>query len=113
MIRTDPALDLVGPPKLPPRRRQNPWLRRALVFFSCVVLFDGLFGDRGLAQTMKARQELRRSSENLASLKRKNAQLQDEVRRLREDPATLEAVARAELGLIRRGEILVILKDLH
>jgi cell division protein FtsB len=113
MIQTDPALDPHGSRTLPPRRRQNPWVRRALVFVSCVVLFDGLFGDRGLAQTIKARQELRRSSEDLASLKRKNAALQDEVRRLREDPATLEAVARAELGLIRRGEILVILKDLR
>ena len=113
MIKTDPALDHDGPPTLSPRRRQNRWVRRALVFVSCVVLFDGLFGDRGLVQTIKARQELRRSSETLASLKRKNAELQVEVRRLREDPATLEAVARAELGLIRRGEILVILKDLH
>ena len=113
MSKTDPTLDPDGPPTLSARRRQNPWVRRALVFVSCVVLFDGLFGDRGLAQTIKARQELRRSSENLTSLKRKNAALQDEVRRLREDPATLEAVARAELGLIRRGEILVILKDLR
>ena len=113
MVKTDPARDLGGPPTLPSRRRQNPWLRRAPVFFGCVVLFDGLFGDRGLAQTIKARQEFRRASEHLTSLKRKNAALQDEVRRLREDPATLEAVARAELGLIRRGEIQVILTDLH
>ena len=113
MIKTDPARDLAGPPKLPPRCRENPWLRRALVFISCVVLFDGLFGDRGLAQTMKARQEFRRAAESLAGLKQKNASLHDEVRRLRDDPATLEAVARAELGLIRRGEILVILTNLH
>ena len=113
MIKIDHALDQDGLPTRSPRHRQNPWARRALVFFSCVVLLDGLFGDRGLAQTIKAHRDLRRSSETLASLKRKNAELQDEVRRLREDPATLEAVARAELGLIRRGEILVILKDLH
>jgi len=113
MIKTDSARDLVGPPTLPARRGPNPWLRRALVFVSCVLLLDGLFGDRGLARTISARQEFRRASENLASLKRKNAALSDEVRRLREDPATLEAVARAELGLIRRGEILVILTDLH
>jgi cell division protein FtsB len=112
MIKIDHARDRDAPPTLP-ARRQNPWLRRGLVFVSCVVLFDGLFGDRGLVQTIKAGQELRRSSENLASLKRKNAELQDEVRRLREDPGTLEAVARADLGLIRRGEILVILKDVH
>lgn len=113
MIKTDSACDLVAPPTLAPRRRQNPWLRRALVFFGCIVLFDGLFGDRGLAQTIKARREFRRASDHLASLKRTHVALHDEVRRLREDPATLETVARAELGLIRRGEILVILTDLH
>jgi cell division protein FtsB len=113
MIRIDPALDLLGPLRLPPRRRQNPWLRRALVFCSCVLLLDALFGDRGLAQTMKAREAFRRASQDLVSLKRENAALHDEVRRLREDPATLEAVARANLGLIRRGEILVILKDVR
>lgn len=113
MIKTDPARDLMGPPALPPRRQPSPWLRRALVFVSCVVLFDGLFGDRGLTRTIRARQEIRQASENLASLKRKNLAMTDEVRRLREDPATLESVARAELGLIRHGEILVILTDRH
>jgi hypothetical protein len=31
--------------------------------------------------------------------------------RLQEDPRTIEAVARGELGLVRRHEILVIVKD--
>jgi hypothetical protein len=31
------------------------------------------------------------------------------VQRLEHDPATLELVARQELGLLRRGEILVVL----
>jgi cell division protein FtsB len=111
MIRTAPALDSNGLPPVPLRPRQSPWLLRALVFFSCVALMDGLFGDRGLAQTIKARQDFRRAIESLARAKRENAALHDEARRLRQDLVTLEAVARKQLGLIRPGEILVILKD--
>lgn len=93
------------------RRRQARLVRWAVVFFSCVLLLDALFGDRGLARSIRARQELRLASERLDHLKSDNAALRDQARRLQEDPATLEAVARRELGLIRQGEILVLLKD--
>ena len=93
------------------RRRQGRWIVWVLVFFSCVLLLDGLLGDNGLARTIQARQEFRLASENVERLKQENAALRDEARRLREDPATLEAAARRELGLIRPGEILVVLKD--
>jgi cell division protein FtsB len=33
------------------------------------------------------------------------------ARRLRTDPATIEAVARGQLGLVREGEILVTIHD--
>jgi len=93
------------------RRRQARWVGWAVVLFSGVLLLDGLLGERGLARTIRARQELRMASDGLDQLKRENAALRDEVRRLQEDPATLEAVARRELGLVRPGEILVVLKD--
>jgi len=38
--------------------------------------------------------------------------LRGQVHRLQQDPATLELVARQQLGLVRPGEILVILTDL-
>ena len=93
------------------RRRQARWIRWAVVFFSCVLLMDALFGDRGVAQGIRAREELRVTAESLGQLKSENAALRDEVSRLQGDPATLEALARRELGLIRPGEILVVLKD--
>ena len=49
---------------------------------------------------------------DLASLRVENARLREDVRRLREDPETIEYVARKDLGLARRGEILVVLKEL-
>jgi cell division protein FtsB len=100
------------PAPVTPRRRASPWTRRLLVFVSCLLLLDALFGDKGLAETLRARQDLRRASANLDSLKRENAVMRGQVRRLQGDPAEIEAVARKDLGLVRRGEILIVLKDL-
>jgi cell division protein FtsB len=88
-------------------------MRRALVLIGCVILLDSLFGDRGLAQTIRARKDHGRAADTLNRLKDENAVLRDEVHRLLADPATIEAVARQELGLIRPGEILVLLKDVE
>jgi len=44
-------------------------------------------------------------------LKQENAGLREQIRRLREDPEAIEAIARQDLGLMRPGEILVIVKD--
>jgi cell division protein FtsB len=97
--------------KLAQRRGQNPWIRRALVFLACVILLDSLFGDRGLAQTMRARKDHQRAVVELGRLQAQAAALREEIRRLEADPAAIEAVARQELGLVRPGEILVLVKD--
>lgn len=98
-------------PKLPHRRRENPWLGRALVFATCVVMADALFGERGLSQMLRVKREYRQSMTGLTHLRNENAALRDRMRRLQDDPATIEGVARRELGLIRPGEILVVVKD--
>jgi cell division protein FtsB len=93
--------------------RLKRWLRRGVVFFACAILLDSLVGDRGLAQTIRARRDYSRASSELARLKEQNAALRDEVRRLAADAATIEAVARQELGLARPGEILVVVRDVR
>ena len=82
-----------------------------VVFLGCVLLLDAVFGERGLFQTTRARQDLLRVEQQIADLKRENAALRGEAQRLQQDPATLELVARKELGLVRPGEILVVLAD--
>src|SRR5688500_3854380 len=99
-----------APPDLPHRRRESPWMRRALVFVTCVVLADALIGDRGLLQTIRARRDYRQAAETLRQLQHENATLREKTRRLLQDPRTIEAVAREELGLIRPDEILVVVK---
>jgi cell division protein FtsB len=100
-------------PTAAPRRRERRWLARVLVFVTCVVLIDALFGERGLAQTLRARRAYRQAASALSAMKSENAALREQVRRLQEDPTAIEAVARQELGLIRPGEILVVVRDVR
>jgi cell division protein FtsB len=44
-------------------------------------------------------------------LRHENTQLHDTAERLRTDPTTIESLARETLGLIRPGEVLVVVKD--
>ena len=81
------------------------------MFLGCVLLLDAVFGERGLFQTIRSRQDLLRVEREISDLARENAELRGEVRRLLQDPATLELVARQDLGLARPGEVLVVLTD--
>ena len=82
-----------------------------LVFITVVLVVDALVGEKGLMETMRARREYREVEASLDAIKRDNERMREEVRRLKEDPATIESVARKELGLIRQGEVLFIIKD--
>jgi cell division protein FtsB len=84
-----------------------------MVFAACVLLMNGLFGERGLMDTIRARRAYLVAARDLNRLKRDNEALRDQARRLRNDPTTIEAVARGELGLMRPGEILVTIKDVR
>lgn len=48
----------------------------------------------------------------IARQRAENARLREEARRLKDDPATIEEIARRDLGLIRPGEKVFIVKDL-
>jgi cell division protein FtsB len=98
------------PPQSSIRRKTVQWL---LIFVTVVLMVDALVGEKGLIETMKARRQAREFAGLLARLREENAALREEARRLREDPSTIESLARQELGLIRSGEILFILKDVR
>jgi cell division protein FtsB len=97
-------------PKSPLRnRRIVHWL---LIFLGSVIVVDGLVGERGLLAMMRARRQYDELSATLARQRMDNARLRDEARRLSEDPSAIEEIARRELGLIRPGERVFIIKDL-
>jgi cell division protein FtsB len=99
----------LAPVKQPGRTRRI--VRVLLLFVSAVIVVDAIVGDQGLLAMLRARRE---SAELAAAIERQrteNERLRDEVRRLTEDPAAIEEVARRELGLIRPGEKVFIIKD--
>jgi cell division protein FtsB len=83
-----------------------------LLVVAGVIVVDALVGEQGLLAMRRARRQADELASAIARQRAENARLRDEVRRLTEDPAAIEEVARRELGLIRPGEKLFIIKDL-
>jgi cell division protein FtsB len=114
------AEDAVAPPSrrksqastssVPPATRRRT-LQVLLVFVTVVLVINALVGERGLTETLRARKKHQELVTSIERLRAENARLRDEARRLRSDPATIEALARQELGLIKPGEMLFIVKD--
>ena len=82
-----------------------------LLFVTLVLVADALVGEKGLLESMRARRQYREVAASLESMRRENSRLREHVRRLRDDPGAIESLAREQLGLIRPGEVLFIIKD--
>jgi cell division protein FtsB len=78
---------------------------------AAIVIVDAVVGDRGLLAMLRARHQYDQLAGTIARQRAENARLREEVRRLREDPAAIEEIARRDLGLIRPGEKVFIVKD--
>jgi cell division protein FtsB len=100
----------IDPPPLMPRHRDRGWVRRAMLFAAVTLFANALFGEQGLADGIRARRQMRATASNLATLRAENAKLLERARQLRVDPRAIEDAAREDLGLVRPGEILVVLK---
>jgi len=86
-------------------------LTYTLGFVMVVLVVDALVGDKGMLDTIRARRQYAELAAALAQKRQENMRLREQIRRLREDPAAIESLAREELGLIRDGEVLFILRD--
>jgi cell division protein FtsB len=105
-------------PRSSPARQQaaaNGRTRRivhgVLLFIAVVIVVDGIVGERGLLTMRRARLEYQTLEARLAERRAENAALEEQVRRLREDDRAIEEVARRDLGLIRPGERVFIIRD--
>lgn len=87
-------------------------LRYLLILLGGVLLLDAIVGERGLLAVLDARRQWGALELALDRARADNADLREQIRRLREDPATIESFARRELGLIKPGEKLFIVRDI-
>jgi cell division protein FtsB len=106
-----PAPKRRAPKTKRPDGRSRRIVHWVLLFVASVIVVDALVGDRGLVAMLRARQEYDELSASIARQRTENARLREMARRLREDPSTIEEIARRELGLIRPGERVFIVKD--
>jgi cell division protein FtsB len=100
-----------APPTRPPGRARR-LVRYLLISVTAVLVVDALVGEKGLLALLQARRESAAVARALERSREDNKALREEARRLKEDPTAIEAIARRDLGLIKPGEKLVIVKDI-
>ena len=96
------------PASNPSRRRV---LNMILGFAAVVLLVDALVGEKGFMDRMRANREYQQQVVKLDALRRENAELRAQIIRLDTDPSAVEEIARREMGLMTRGDLLFIIRE--
>ena len=86
-------------------------MRLVLFLVVAFAIANAVGGARGLTAFRDASSTFATLSEAVAHLRQENDALRERARRLREDSAAVEDLARQELGLIRPGEKVFILSE--
>lgn len=75
-----------------------------LVLALALLVLQDVFGAHGLLAMRRAQKEREQIQQEIERLNQENGQLQNGVKSLKSDPATIERIAREEMGLARPGE---------
>jgi cell division protein FtsB len=93
------------------RRGTKTWVGRvgaaALVTFALGYVPYHVYARSGLARTLQLRRDLATLRAHNVELRGDNERFAREAEALRGDPGAIERVARAELGWVRSGEVIV------
>ena len=103
-------------PRAPAARPDRPAVKPASflvvsLLFSALLFGLFLVGDRGFLSVRRKRQELVRFQNELSALVDENRKLEAELAALKNDPRAVEKIAREKLGLVKPGEVVLILPD--
>jgi cell division protein FtsB len=79
-------------------------------FIVCAIAYGALRDDEGVMHVFRERSRLQELNHSVEGLREENNRLRAEIKALREDPRAVEKLAREDLGLSRRGEIVFILE---
>ncbi len=111
-LRPTPA---AAPPSAQPPARRPGHARRlirlGLAFLTAVVVIDAIVGENGVLALIEKRRQFAAVARALEQARADNEALRDRARRFRQDPAAIESAARRDLGLIKPGEKVFIIKD--
>lgn len=100
------AAEAAGPPPAQAPSAVRPLLMAAAVLLVVLLAAAGLKSYRDLDQARQHESELQ---QRIRSTEQSVDRLKHRVERLGKDPAALERVAREELGMVKPGEVLIIL----
>lgn len=76
----------------------------------CLMLMFIVFGENGLTDLYKLKMKKDNLSKKSDELKKENLSLYREIERLKNDPGYVEDVARKELGVIGKDEVIIKIK---
>lgn len=100
-------------PVIERRARSKRVVRLLILTFAAIMLIDAIVGDQGVVALGRARRAFDQTAEHLRRVQVENDLMQERNRRLREDRDALEEAARRDLGLMRPGETVFVIRDLR
>ena len=76
----------------------------------CLMLLFIMFGENGLSDLYRLKKQKENLSQKNDELKKENISFYREIERLKHDPRYVEDVARKELGVIGKDEVIIKVK---
>ena len=76
----------------------------------CLMLLFIVFGENGLSDLYRLKKQKENLSQKNDELKKENISFYREIERLKHDPSYVEDVARKELGVIGKDEVIIKVK---
>jgi cell division protein FtsB len=100
-------------PARPAQRKSAPqqtffqrWGGPIFVLLLMALVAHVLFGEHGFLAMRRAQHEVEKLRQDIAQLNADNKQLSEEIQALKTDPQLIERIARQEMGLAKRGELI-------
>jgi cell division protein FtsB len=92
--------------------RRSSAVTLVLLFLAVGLVVDGIAGERGWLANRRGQEQLEQAQLRLDAVRRLNDERRDLLKRLqKQDPTTIETIARRERGFIKPGEKLFIIRD--
>ena len=91
-----------------PKKLSRHVINYGLMSVLVLMLFFLVFGEWGLLHYRRLSEERRLLEERSQALQRENELLREKIYRIGKDDRYLEKIAREELGLVRKGEIIYL-----